>query len=343
MNFPLRPILLVTTLLLAFLLLPGCDREQAPPRVQYAGRDQVRGEIDAFLFQTRGNYNRSNFKALETSMEEIRKGDPVFGNGSWKIYNFYDSLECDDSEPESMWQLHERIHKAWIATYPDSITARVAYANFLVDYAWHARGYEYSDKVSEKGWRMMGERLAAAQHALDEAKPLKPQCPMWWHVQLHIALGQGWDHAQYSKVYNEAKSLFPQFHGYDNSLATYLMPRWHGQPGDWEKAAEAEIHRPNGLGAEGYARVVANQHGYYDNIFKETQASWAHTREGMEAMRQKYPESLQILNQYCKLACLAGDRVTAKSLFQQLAGYKDERVWGNGGTYAQYQKWANAN
>ncbi len=345
MILSLRSILLAATLSFTALLLPGCDRKEEAdadaPRVQYSGKDKVRSEVDAFLFKTRSYYNSSNFKALENSMKEIREGEPVFANGSWKIFNFYDSLECADSEKEGMWQLHERIHKAWLATYPDSITARIAYADFLVDYAWHARGYDYANTVTEEGWRLMKERLAAAQRVLDEAKPMKPQCPMWWQVQLHIALGQDWNHADYGRVYNEAKSLFPKFWAYDCSLAHYLLPRWHGQPGDWEKAAAAGMQRPDGLGAEVYARVVASQLGYYDNVFKETQASWPHTRDGMEVMRQKYPESLQILNQYCKLAYLAGDRAKAQELYGQLKGYKDERVW-DGEDYANFQTWVNA-
>ena len=92
------------------------------------------------------------------------------------------SLRCREDEPESMWQLHDRIHKGWIAAKPDSITARIAHADFLAEYAWHARGSGYANEVSKDGWKLFGERLTAAHEILKQAKPMQPQCPMWWSV-----------------------------------------------------------------------------------------------------------------------------------------------------------------
>jgi hypothetical protein len=271
---------------------------------------------------------------------EIRSGSPLFGNGSWKLHQFYDCLECGDWEPDSMWQLHERIHKDWEKAYPQSIAARIAHANFWVSYAWQARGSGYANTVNPEGWRLMKERLVIAQQYLVAAKSMTPRDPMWWVVEMHVALGQDWSHAEMGKVYAEAKQVAPQFPYFDTSLAYYLLPRWHGQPGDWEKAAAAELQRPNGLGTEGYARVVMKLHAFYDNIFRETKASWPNTRAGLEVMRKKFPESLEILTYQCKLACLAGDRPLAQALFQKLDGYVDDRVWGKKPTYTKLHDWA---
>lgn len=38
-----------------------------------------------------------------------------------------------DKTLESMWELHDKIHRAWTAAQPQSITARLAYADFLVN------------------------------------------------------------------------------------------------------------------------------------------------------------------------------------------------------------------
>jgi hypothetical protein len=347
---PFRSLLLFVSLLLSSILWSGCNREEAdssegdsssaPARGQHTGPDKVRAEIDAFRYKTRGYYNNRNFTALEKSMEEIRAGSPLFPNGSWKLFHYYESLECAEDEKESMWQLHERIHKDWIAAFPKSITAHVAYADFLVSYAWQARGSDWANKVTQEGWRLMGERLAAAHQVLAAAKPLTPQCPMWWKVEMRIALGQQWNHAEYGKLYAEAKQVAPQFYYYDQSMAYYLMPRWYGKEGDWEKAAAAEMQRPQGLGAEGYARVIIHLLGFYENIFQQTKASWPDARAGMEALRKKYPQSLEIVAQYCKMACLAADRPLARSLFQQLNGTVDERIWDDRNQFNQFRTWA---
>ncbi|MDQ3621744.1 MAG: hypothetical protein M3463_04540 [Verrucomicrobiota bacterium] len=97
-----------------------------------------------------------------------------------------------------------------------------------------------------------------------------------------------------------------------------LLPRWHGEPGDWEAHAEQASARPDGLGVETYARIVINLRRYHENIFRETKASWPKTREGLEQLRKKYPTSLEILSNSALLATLAEDRPLAKEMFDRL-------------------------
>ncbi len=134
-------------------------------------KDPVLEEIYAFRVKIRQLYNSRHFGELETTAAELRRTKPLFDNGSWKIAEFYDSFSCRSSEPESMWQLHDRIHQDWIAQFPMSITARIAYADFFTDYAWHARGTDFADKVTEEGWRLFAERIGLAQKTLAESSP----------------------------------------------------------------------------------------------------------------------------------------------------------------------------
>ena len=306
----------------------------------YSGPDRPQAEEDAFRWGVRQLYNNRQYDALEKEMAEVRAGAPVFGNGDWKIYVFYQSLRCRDNEPEGMWQLHETIDEAWERAEPQSVTARVAHADFLTTYAWHARGDGVASKVSAEGARLFQERLAAAQVALDAAKGLKPQCPMWWAVEMRVAQGQGWKRADFVRVMLEARQVAPKFSYYDIAVAKYLAPQWCGKPGEWEKAAEADIQRPGGLGLEGYTRVVCQMRGFYDNIFHDSQASWPKTKAGFEVMQKRYPESLGNLSTYCQVACTAGDRALAQKLFGELNGYVDQLVWGSPSDYEQCRDWA---
>ena len=153
-----------------------------------------------------------------------------------------------------------------------------------------------------------------------------------------VALGEGWERARYEKLYAEAKAFEPEFFAYDIRHAEYLMPRWHGEPGDWEAAAEKDIARP-GLGLEGYARVVMDQNPYYKNIFRDSKASWPKTRAGLEAMRRKYPEWHQLVNKYALLACLARDRPTAQKLFAEIGGRIDGNTWYSQPEFIRYRNW----
>lgn len=309
-----------------------------PPIVET--KDKITEEIWQFRLKTRALYNASRFDELEALAAQLRTERGRFGNGSWKIVQFYESLGCRSDKPESMWQLHARIHENWDTAKPRSITAHVAHADFLTEYAWHARGTDFADKVTKEGWRLFGERMGKAKELLDKSAEFEPKCPVWWRVRMTVARGQGWSWDDYERLFQDAKTFEPAFWGYDVAKATYLLPRWHGQPGEWEYALSLEIDRPKGLGAETYARVVNALHGYYKNVFRESNASWPSTREGFELMRQRYPDSLAIVSGYCRLACIAEDRVLARKLFDELGGRMVGDIWGDQKKFQNYRNWA---
>jgi hypothetical protein len=303
-------------------------------------KDKSTTEIWEFRLKTRSLYNASKFDELETLADQIRTEHAPFRDGSWKIFQFYESLACRPDEPESMWQLHERIHENWDAAKPRSMTAHVAHADFLTDYAWHARGSGFSNKVTREGWRLFADRLAKAKNLLDESADFEPKCAIWWLVRMTVALGQGWNRDDYEKLFQEAKAFEPAFWSYDIEKARYLLPRWYGQSGEWEYALTLELNRPKGLGLETYARVVYALNTYYKNIFRETHASWPQARDGFALMRRRYPDSLEILSGYCRLACLADDRVFARKLFDELGGRLCTNIWGDLKNFRHYRNWA---
>jgi len=344
-------ILRLPFIIVAFCLttLAACHRNQpeAAAGRDVAGlpaiketKDKITTDIWEFRLKTRSLYNASKFDELEALAAQIRADRTRFGNGSWKISQFYESLACRSDEPESMWLLHERIHENWDAAKPRSITASVAHADFLTDYAWHARGGGYSNTVTKEGWRLFGGRLAKAREFLEKSMNFEPKCPVWWRVCMTLAEGQGWSRDDFEKLFQNAKAFESQFWGYDVAKAEYLLPRWHGQPGEWEYTLTLEIDRPKGLGLETYARVVYALNTYYKNIFRETHASWPQARDGFALMRQRYPDSLEILSGYCRLACLADDRVLARKLFDELGGRMLTNIWGAPKNFRNYRNWA---
>ena len=338
-------------MILTFLLFSssGCDRtehkgdSQSQKRIPEApSPDKIHNEEVAFRYETRMFYNSRKFDELEKRANELRISKAKFANGSWKLFQFYDALGCRDDEPESMWRLHEQIHQDWEKAMPHSVTARIAHADFLYDYAFRGRGYGFANTVTRQGWQLFAQRLAQAHKILDDVKDWEPKCPMWWRVYMEVALGEGWSGSDYETLFAKAKAFEPQFWSYDVARAQYLLPRWHGQPGDWEYATDEETKGPAGLGMEIYARVVSVQRGYYKNIFQESNASWPKTCQGFELMRERYPESLEILSAYCQLACLAGDRPQAKKLFDELGNSVMQYIWGSKDNFVKYRAWAQA-
>ena len=187
----------------------SASHRRLTPDNAHRGDDAVQREIMAYRASTRLAYNARRFDELERLADDARSTQSCFGNGGWKIVQFYGALACANSEPESMWQLHDSIHQAWIAARPDSITARVARIEFLVDYAWQARGNGYANTITTEGGRIFEERLAAAHRALDESKTLGVAAPDWWSAGMGIALGEGWSREDYDGFYNAGQVTFP--------------------------------------------------------------------------------------------------------------------------------------
>ncbi len=341
MRTPSCIILILLPLALLFASSACTSEKQAAEKAaRILGADLIMIEIARFSTECHGFFKDRNFEALDARANEVRAGRERFDNGTWKLEHLYSSLACKEDAPETTWQLHEKILLEWREKMPESVTARVAHANFLVGYAWHGRGSGYSNEVTEEGWRLHAERLTAARNLLVETKSLPTKCPALWHVLMQVALGQSWTKQEFATLFEEAKAQELEYHLHDFAQARFLMVRWHGEVGDWEKAAEKEIERPDGLGHEGYARVVADQRGYYDDIFKETKASWPLTRTGFEKLRKRHPDSAEILNTFCRLAVIAGDKQLAKKLFDEI----DENIitycWGERKRFFQMRRWA---
>jgi hypothetical protein len=333
---------LILLLAISLLGLISCKREEysAAKAAFASGVDLIMLEISDYRHDVRREFKARDFEALEKRAAEARAGNAEFANGTRKLQHFYTTIACRDEDPQSTWQLHQKIHREWREKFPNSVTARVAHADFLVKYGWHARGTGYSNEVTEEAWALLAKRLAEARTILEGAKNLPVKCPVLWEVLMEVAIGQSWSKAEFAKLFEEAKAIEPRYYPQDFVQARFLMVRSHGEAGDWEAAAAKEIERPNGLGLEGYARVISDQRGHYDDIFSETKASWPQTRDGFELLRKRYPHSFEILNTYCRLACIAGEKAHAKKLFDEIGEGVITYCWGERKRFFQMRRWA---
>jgi hypothetical protein len=339
-----RALLLLALCASCAIALTGCPeiKVRAEASKLKAQKDPIRELTYKWATEVRTAYNSSQFDELESIAKQVISNNEIFENGRYKISEFHSSLDCRKSEPISMWERHDQIHRDWIAAKPDSITARVAYARFLTEYAWHARGSGWSNEVTEEGWRLFEERLEGARKVLEESKALARVDPFWWVVALSVALGQGWERSEYDNLVNEAIAAFPKFHQYDELRAHSLLPRWHGERGDWEKYAANAAARPDGVGAEIYARIVIYLDEFYDNIFRESNASWDMTKSGIRTLVQRHPNAKEFVAYSAKLAVLAKDREFARTMFDALGSTYYRFVWSNPETFVRCKKWALA-
>lgn len=328
------PFIVALSLALGLALFAGCSR-----KVLFQS-DAIGNEMGQFNNGVWDDFENRKWDALEELAGRIIAEQSKFGNGSWKIAQFHWAI-TPSGVPNTNWKWYEEHIKDWEAKYPRSVTARVAHVKFLTAYAWDARGTATADKVKDSSWPLFEDRLAQAYDQLVIAIKLNQKSPVLWFAGFDVALGQGWSKESTLNWFRTAKAAYPDFWGMDAAYFNYLLPRWYGESGEWEKLALSEIHRPGGLGEEGYARSVLLMERYYTNVFKESKAEWPLVKEGFLQMRARYPDSQLVLNQFAFVAILAEDRETAIPLFKEIGVHADPGVWESVAAFKENRSWVN--
>jgi hypothetical protein len=292
--------------------------------------------IDGIIAWTSLNYKvvrmlyKEKFDDLELMARDFRRTKARFPDGDWKLEWFYQALRsCNTKTPEG-WNRFMLKFDNWLILYPNSITARVAAGNAWISYGWEARGRDYASKVTPEGWRLLKERLEKA-HALVGRKPSRPDndCPERYTVLLSIARGQGWDRRRFEELFREAITFEPSYWPYYRGKSTYLLPRWSGEEGEWQRfAQEAPNLTPKIEGKSIYMRILANMwHGQMFRSFNEPGISWPMMKQGFIDREKNFPGSPWNLNSFCRFAFLAGDKETSEALLARIGNRPYWEVW----------------
>ena len=277
---------------------------------------------------------------------KYRASKEAYADGRWKLTYVYLGLEPDGGAPLSAWT--NRVAKAeeWTRKNRDSITARVAKARLLIGYGWAVRGSGYSDTVQEKEWTQFNALLRQAAQVLKAAKQLPDRCPLYWSTWQNAAMGLQMAKADYDALFQQAITEFPDYWFYYNNRAAFLLPRWYGETGDWEKDLTRSVDRVGGKAGDMlYAQVVCDVHNYGGGIdvFEGKRISWERVEKGLEGLLKKFPQSLAVKNERAFLAGLAGDKEKARAYFGQIQDQCDLAVWHDREKITNFVKWMSGN
>jgi hypothetical protein len=305
-----------------------------PPGMRFTESEETRLKKE-FLGKISTLVAAKDFAELDALANDLRKSKAETASGVWHLTMFYGVLTFNvrdvNKQSEQAWMERQIFLNKWVQTKADSITARVALASFWMNYAWEARGTGYADTVKDGGWEMFDSRLTKAEQVLGEARKLESKCPMWWDVMQSVALGRAWKLEDYDKIFNEAVKFEPGYTQYYNGKAWYLLPRWFGKEGDWQKfAAEAADKVGGEAGDVLYARIGWRMHQriYYKGSFlRETSYLWPRMKKGLQSIAQKYPRSLPPASELAYLAYQAEDRDCAKPIFTKMGLLVDTGTW----------------
>lgn len=254
-------------------------------------------------------FSKEKFAEIDKIADEMRKNQSLVSNGCWQLDEVYGKLEPNNYTSESDYTQHFFEYKKWRHDNPNSVTAKVSYAQSYVNYAWFARGGGYSDSVTQGGWTLFAERLKQAKAILDTDPSIKSKCPRAYYVYAKIALGQSMPKDQYISLLDECHKKWPNYRVIDNSACWFFLPRWYGDEYETEKYINKRADQVGGAaGDERCAQMVWFIYPSLDSVFHgNSPLKWKRTQAGFQQIFSEFPRTINPRIAYIRLALLAHD------------------------------------
>jgi hypothetical protein len=314
-----------------------------------AARRQVTDDVAPFKAALLQKLDAKQFAELETLETELRHAKARLAGGDWKLFRFYEVLSAghvlEHAPIESDWLGVIATLKEWQEHSPASGVPALLLADAYISYAWFARGDGRSETVKESDWPVFKDRLNQAAFHLNSSRRLLPKHPQWYVTALAIARGSQWPRDRAEALIKEAGSVEPGYQHAYSAMAIFLLPRWYGEPGDWEQFAKETAQRIGGAeGSAVYNHIalrVADQHSNTE-FFEENDVSWAHVQSTFADREKLYGAGIQGVNQMCLLAGGAMDKPAARRFMKRIGEAWDQSVWRTRTHFDRYQQWLEA-
>jgi hypothetical protein len=280
------------------------------------------------------------FDELDELAGRLRTKKGRNAGGGWKLRAFYTALDPKEPNDDAV-KAHLAHLEHWIAAKPESITARVALAQSLIDWGWQARGNGMGNTVTPAMAKLFFARVEQAQKVLEEAKSLKTMCPQWYSEMLTVGLAEGWDKARMQALFDEGTAFEPGYLYLYREYANYLLPKWEGQPGDAAKFATAMADKLGGDDGDliyfDVATVVIKRG---NGGIPTQQMDWARIKRGALVLDKRYGQSRQTTNQLAFMAYKYQDAALAGQLFRSIGDRWAPAVWKEKANFERARNWA---
>ncbi len=284
---------------------------------------------DAVVFALKQKAEREGIELVD-ALERIRGVLLETGHIAW----LYSALSLSVDEADQRYASRAAQLEAWAQRFP-SLESTVALARLDLDQAWHARGSGYADTVSASQWADFNRFTTRAAERLDARADWRGSNQAW-RCRLAIALNQSWDDERYWDLFRDATKAFPDELQLYTAALNRLLPKWRGQPGEWESFLEAERVRRGADGDAFYARMSWTMHQQFRHrLLKDTALQWNTMARGFEqliagAERKHDATELRLWRSvYAHFAFEANDLPRLRAALDAMGDDADMSVWAN--------------
>jgi hypothetical protein len=283
-------------------------------------------------------FKNEDFKRLEKLSSQYRKTEVRTSSGLWKLTLFYTGLSdaLDTHQRDNpFWMTMNKSAEAWVKRYPNSPSARLGYAQMLLNRGWSYRGSGYADTVAEKDWKPFREYTQKAREYLEKTRKISEHDPRWYELMIRIATYQGWPQEEFDVILNEGMSRYPNFYQLHFAAIDYLTPKWGGDAAAIEQFAREALRltrKTEGTGM--YARIYwyASQTQYGNELFTRSKVDWSLMKQGIDDVLAKYPDAWNV-NNFARFACMKDDKKKTSELIDRIGPEPLMQVWQTQRTY----------
>ncbi len=282
------------------------------------------------------------YDEIEKVAAQQTQNPTIMSDGGWTLAPFYVGLweGTTDSKTDAQWQPKHAQIEAWHAARPNSQLARICLARSWTNGAWTARGSEFANKVSRQAWQTVEERQQKAAPIYQKLLGEKVTTPLLYAAAQRFGRLGGAAREWHDELFARATAQFPTYTDFYRERAIYLLPRWDGAPGEWEKdlqkSADAEAGRAGAdAGDQLYARVVWGQTEYYGTMAGRTKIDWPRTKRGFDSILARNPNSLSAATIYMRLRYQHGESTKARELLQIVGGRAETKAWESPRDFAE--------
>jgi hypothetical protein len=257
----------------------------------------------------------------EAALPSYSNGGTIGKESEQIFFGCFAYSEWND-KPE--WERFFKAMDAWDQAYPDSPYSRIARTDALIDHAWEARGSGFANTVTEEGWKLHGERLAQAYKTHQLAGKLGgTKHKAYWLNYLTLCRALQASPEKTLEVAEAGLKEFPTETTLYSAYCNTLLPRWGGEPGEWQKwlhAQQKDAKWPGGeMDPESYAMILSKMFKLIRNsdgpFFADPNLSWEKAKQGLIRIMDKHPDSIYWKTITATLAWAAGDTdMSAKTL-----------------------------
>lgn len=327
------------TLRIAQFLAGKYANQRFEPVLAIAG--DVKAQTDEWRARGAALLSAKKYDEIEAIAAAQTRSPTIMSDGGWVLAHFYIGLWEGDkpTQNDAEWEKRHAQIVAWQAARPASQLARTCLARSWTNGAWTARGDKFANQVSRDTWKIVEERQEKAAPIYQKLLAEKVETPLVYAAAQRFGRLGGLPREWHDDLLARATTQFPTYWDFYRERAIYILPRWDGAPGEWErelaKQADAETARAGAAsGDKLYARVVWGQWDFYKRMKRETAIDWPRTTRGFEAILQENPASLSALTMYMRLCYHWGESVKARELLQKVGGRADLGSWKDANQFA---------